>query len=77
MTIMVCLAGVTAGKTHANAASDTMKIVSIDLGQENTGEATMISDGSGRSLLVDSGDNHNDSIFYWLDKNGYKKREFD
>lgn len=77
LTIMVCIAGVTADKTHASAASDTMKIVSIDLGQENTGEATMISDGSGRSLLVDSGDNHNDSIFRWLDKNGYKKKKFD
>ena len=61
----------------AKDSPDTMKITAIDLGPENTGEATMISDGRGKSLLVDSGDNKNDSIFAWLDANGYKKKEFD
>ena len=61
----------------AKDSPDTMKIAAIDLGAENTGEATMISDGSGKSLLVDSGDNKNDSIFEWLDANGYKKKKFD
>lgn len=75
--IMVCLAAGIANTMYVSAASDIMKVVSIDLGQENTGEATMISDGSGRSLLVDSGDNHNDTIFHWLDRNGYKKKKFD
>ena len=37
----------------------------------------MISDGYGKSLLVDSGDNRNRSVFDWLDANGYKKKEFD
>ena len=66
-----------AGAIKAEAAtSATMKIVAIDLGQANTGEAAMISSGSS-SLLIDSGDVHNRSIFTWLDKNGYKNKRFD
>ena len=61
----------------ARTSPDTMVITAIDLQAENTGEATMISDGYGKSLLVDSGDNKNRSIFDWLDANGYKKKEFD
>ena len=59
------------------AASDTMKIVAIDLRGGNTGEATMISDGNGNSLLVDSGDNNNSGVFDWLDSNGYRNKRFD
>ena len=61
----------------ARTSPDTMVITAIDLQAENTGEATMISDGYGKSLLVDSGDNRNRSVFDWLDANGYKKKEFD
>ena len=75
--IMVCLLTCMTSKTDVSAATDKMKIVSIDLGQENTGEATMISDGKGKSLLLDSGDNHNDSVFKWLNKNGYRRKKFD
>ena len=74
---MVCLLTCMTSKTDVSAATDKMKIVSIDLGQENTGEATMISDGKGKSLLLDSGDNHNDSVFKWLNKNGYRRKKFD
>ena len=63
--------------TRTQAASDTMKIVAIDLRGGNTGEATMISDGTGKSLLVDSGDTNNTGVFDWLDANGYKNRKFD
>ena len=48
------------------AASNTMLITAIDLGDANTGEATMITAGDGGSLLIDTGDNHNRTIFTWL-----------
>ena len=58
------------------AASGKMTIVAIDLEEENTGEATMISAADGTPLLVDSGDKHNRSVFEWLDRNGYKNKKF-
>ena len=61
----------------SRAAGDTMKIAAIDLGTRNMGDAAMISDGSGTSLLVDSGDTHGYAIFDWLDANGYQNRKFD
>lgn len=61
----------------AAEANDTMKITAIDLGAENTGEAAMITDTNGSSLLLDTGDTHNSSIFEWLDFNGYKNSGFD
>ena len=61
----------------SRAAEDTMKIVAIDLGERNMGDAAMISDGSGRSLLVDSGDTRGKAIFNWLDANGYRNKKFD
>jgi len=61
----------------SRAAEDTMKIVAIDLGDRNRGEATMISDADGTSLLVDSGDTRGRAIFNWLDANGYKNKKFD
>ena len=62
---------------RAEAASDTMTVTAIDLGGKNTGEATMVTAGNGASLLIDSGDRHNRTIFTWLNKNGYKKKKFD
>ena len=64
-------------KLTADAGSSKMIITAIDLGKENTGDATMITDQNGKALLVDSGDNHNRSIFAWLDRHGYKKKKFD
>ena len=64
-------------KLNADAGSSKMIITAIDLGAENTGDATMIKDQNGKALLVDSGDNHNRTIFAWLDRNGYKKKKFD
>ena len=64
-------------KLTADAGSSKMIITAIDLGAKNTGDATMITDQNGKALLVDSGDNHNRSIFSWLDRNGYKKKKFD
>ena len=64
-------------KLTADAGSSKMIITAIDLGEKNTGDATMITDQNGKALLVDSGDNHNRSIFSWLDRNGYKKKKFD
>ena len=61
----------------SRAAEDTMKIVAIDLGERNMGDAAMISDGSGKSLLVDSGDTRGKAIFNWLDANGYRNKKFD
>ena len=75
--LVVCLLTCSTFALPAEAATDKMKIVAIDLEQENKGEATMISDGEGKSLLVDSGDKGNDSVFRWLDKNGYKSKKFD
>ena len=75
---LVCiLAAFFAGAQKAYAAGDTMKITAIDLLGANTGEAAMISDGTGKSLLIDSGDNHNRSIFAWLNGNGYREKQFD
>ena len=64
-------------KLIADAGSSKMIITAIDLGAENTGDATMITDQNGKALLVDSGDNHNRSIFSWLDDHGYKNKKFD
>ena len=64
-------------KLTADAGSSKMIITAIDLGEKNTGDATMITDQNGKALLVDSGDNHNRTIFAWLDRNGYKKKKFD
>ena len=77
--VLLILTGTACGTfgLYADAAADQMKIVAIDLGEENTGESAMISDGSGRSLLVDSGDNKTDALIEWLDNNGYKDKEFD
>ena len=61
----------------AHAASDTMKIEAIDLGGANTGEATMVSDASGKAILIDSGDIKTRAVFKWLDANGYKNKKFD
>lgn len=69
--IAFCIPGMAA------EANDTMKITAIDLGAENTGEAAMITDTNGSSLLLDTGDTHNSSIFEWLDSNGYKNSRFD
>ena len=60
----------------AKAASGKMVITAIDLKGGNTGEATMIEGSGGTPLLVDSGDNNNDSIFEWLDDNGFRNRKF-
>ena len=49
----------------AKAASGKMVITAIDLKGGNTGEATMIEGSGGTPLLVDSGDNNNDSIFLY------------
>lgn len=65
-----------AGTTPAKAASGKMVITAIDLKGGNTGEATMIEGSSGTPLLVDSGDTGNESIFEWLDDNGYKRKKF-
>lgn len=77
LAVIICLASASYAAVGARAASDTMKITAIDLQAENTGEATMISDGNGESLLVDTGDTHNGAVFDWLDDNGYKDRQFD
>lgn len=75
---VVFLMAFTLGKpVSSHAASDTMKVVAIDLGGSNTGEATMVSDAGGKSLLVDSGDNKTRAIFKWLNDNGYKNKKFD
>ena len=68
----------TAQTVHAESGTGKMIITAIDLGAANTGEATMIESGNGGTpLLVDTGDNHNRSIFTWLDNNGYGSRKFD
>lgn len=74
--LMMCLMTLTSYRITAEAASNKMMIVAIDLGRENTGEATMVSDEKGTSLLVDSGDNGNDTVFDWLNNNGYKNKKF-
>lgn len=66
----------TAGVNRVSAASGKMTITAIDLGADNTGEATMITAGDGGALLVDSGDTHTRTIFNWLDANGYKNKKF-
>lgn len=76
ITAALVLAMALSLKTGTLAASDKMTITAIDLLGANTGEATMITAGDGGALLVDSGDKHNDSIFQWLDKNGYKNKKF-
>ena len=77
LTLILLLAAVLGMPLSSQAAEDTMKIVAIDLGDRNTGEAAMISDGSGKSLLVDSGDTRGRKLFDWLDANGYKNKKFD
>ena len=67
------LAAVLAPRCPAQAASDKMEIVAIDLLGKNTGEAAMISGSGGTPLLLDSGDNNNRSIFDWLNANGDRK----
>lgn len=71
LTLILLLAAVLGMPLSSRAAEDTMKIVAIDLGDRNTGEAAMISDGSGKFLLVDSGDTRGRKLFDWLDANGY------
>ena len=77
LVCVVCVVAAGMLPLQASASSGTMNIVAIDLGAANSGEATMISDGNGKALLVDSGDNHNRAVFSWLDSNGYKSRQFD
>ena len=76
-TVVFLMALVLGMPMSSHAASDTMKVVAIDLGGSNTGEATMVSDASGESILIDSGDNKTRAVFKWLDANGYKKKKFD
>ena len=71
------LASVLGMPLPSRAEEDTMKIVAIALGERNRGEAAMISDAGGSSLLVDSGDTRGRAIFNWLDANGYKNKKFD
>ena len=72
VTVVFLMALVLGMPMSSHAASDTMKVVAIDLGGSNTGEATMVSDASGESILIDSGDNKTRAVFKWLDANGYK-----
>ena len=62
---------------RARAASDSMTIYAIDLGQNNEGEATMIVGGDGASLLIDAGDKNTVKIFSWLKSHGYDSKKFD
>ena len=77
VTQIVMLAVAMGMPIYSRAATDTMKIEAIDLWGSNTGEATMVSDASGKAILVDSGDNKTRAVFKWLDASGYKKRKFD
>ena len=61
------------GQKVQASSSGKMTIYAIDLGKWNSGEATMISSGSG-DLLIDTGDRGSDNIFYWLDSHRYKKK---
>lgn len=72
-------AGMLAGMKpmKAKAASDSMTIYAIDLGAANSGEATMVADGSGGSLLIDTGESNSKSLLNWLNDNGYKNKKFD
>lgn len=63
------------GQKVQASSSGKMTIYAIDLGKWNSGEATMISSGSG-DLLIDTGDRGSDNIFYWLDSHRYKKKCF-
>lgn len=73
--LLICIKFLPAGASQTD--EDSMVITAIDLGAENTGEATMISDGKGNSILVDSGDRKTRAVFDWLDENGYKNKKFD
>ena len=77
VALMFIMALVLGMPISSHAASDMMKIEAIDLGGDNTGEAAMVSDTSGKALLVDSGDKKTRALFKWLDANGYKKKKFD
>lgn len=72
------LTALTAGRCalKAQAATDSMTIYAIDLGAANSGEATMIVDGSGGSLLIDTGESNTKSLINWLNDNGYKTKKF-
>ena len=62
-------------KTQAVIA-ESMVIYAIDLGANNEGEATMVVDGTGGSLLIDTGIGKGDELFKWLNKNKYQKKKF-
>ena len=77
LTCILCIQTLFCMQTKAAENTDVMKITAVDLGADNSGEAAMITDGDKNSILVDTGDPHNDAIIQWLDKNGYKDKEFD
>ena len=58
------------------AAAESMIIYAIELGAENRGEATMVVDGTGGSLLIDTGIGKGDELFKWLNKQKYQKKKF-
>ena len=77
ITAVCILFAITARTLRVQAASDTMTIYAIDLGQNNEGEATMLVGGDGASLLIDAGDKNTVKIFSWLKSKGYKSKKFD
>ena len=58
------------------AAAESMVIYAIDLGANNRGEATMVVDGTGGSLLIDTGIDEGNELFKWLNKQKYQKKKF-
>ena len=76
MSACVLTLAATGGLKTRAAAADSMVIYAIDLGTNNRGEATMVVDGSGGSLLIDTGIDKGDDLFQWLDKQKYHKKKF-
>ena len=84
VVIALCILVTSAACVQRTQAASTVKrmvIYAIDLGANNDGEATMVVDGSGGSLLIDTGAyyNNNDKklLFVWLRDNNYRKKKFD
>ena len=63
-------------KTRA-ATAESMVIYAIDLGAKNHGESTMVVDGTGGSLLIDTGIDEGNELFQWLNDMNYEKKKFD
>ena len=68
-------------RTQAASSAPKMVIYAIDLGENNRGEATMVVDGSGGSILIDTGDyydkNDEKPLFIWLKEHNYRNKKFD